>query len=121
MAINLTNLTANVNNIQTLSDLPNETDGLTPSALKEKFDKAGADIKAYVNGTLLPELETEFAKIENEMPSNYCTNNDARLSNSRKCNNTYDNYLTARENLRIKYGTSLPSSATNGDIFFLYS
>lgn len=72
MAINLTNLTANVNNIQALSDKPNETDGLTAQGLKEKFDKAGADIKSYINGTLINELErnlnaheTKFTEIDN--------------------------------------------------------
>ena len=44
----LTKLTANVNNIQSLSDRPNKIDGLTSSQLKELFDKAGADIKTYI-------------------------------------------------------------------------
>lgn len=63
MAYNLTNLTANVNNIQSLSDRPNETDGLTAQGLKERFDKAGIDIKNFLNGTMIEELE----KILNEL------------------------------------------------------
>lgn len=62
MAINLTNLTANVNNIQALSDVPSE-DGLTSTDLKAKFDKAGDDIKTYINGTLIPELETDLNNV----------------------------------------------------------
>lgn len=112
----LTKLTANVNNIQALSDEPNTVDGLTSSQLKERFDKAGADIKLYLNNTLTEELDEAIASI----PTNYVTTSDSRLSNSRQCNNYFDSWSTARENLKIGYGTSLPSSADNGSIFFLY-
>lgn len=122
--INITNLTANVNNIQALSDRPNTADGITAQQLKEKFDKAGADIKDYVNNTLIEELEyylnqlkTHIETIEN---SGYITESDSRLTNSRKCNNTFDNSLTARGNLKISYGSSLPETGEDGDIFFLY-
>lgn len=57
-ALNITNLTANVNNIQGLSDRPNTADGLTAQQLKEKFDKAGSDIKQYINLTQNDEIET---------------------------------------------------------------
>lgn len=114
----LTKLTANVNNIQALSDRPNLTDGLTSAELKQRFDKAGADIKEYINDTLTSELDTELATIPDV--SNFVVTTDSRLSNSRKCNNTFDNWSTARTNLKIGYGTTLPSSADNGSLFFLY-
>lgn len=114
----LTKLTANVNNIQSLSDRPNTIDGLTSSQLKELFDKAGADIKTYLNETLTEEVDTAIASIPDT--SSFVTNNDARLTNSRKCNNTFDNWNTSRTNLKITYGTSLPNSADNGAIFLLY-
>ena len=122
--INITNLTANVNNIQALSDKPNTADGLTAQQLKEKFDKAGGDIKEYINGTLITEVEGYLnqAKTHIEtLESTAVTTSDSRLSNSRKCNNTFDNYLLARSNLKIGYGDTLPSTGTDGDIFFLYS
>ena len=109
----LTKFTANVNNIQALSDQPNTVDGLTSSELKERFDKAGADIKTYINETLTEELD-------DAIPTNYVTNTDSRLTNSRQCNNSFDNWTTARSNLKIGYGTSLPSSADEGSIFLLY-
>lgn len=112
----LTKLTTNVNNIQALSDQPNTIDGLTSSELKQKFDKAGADIKTYINEVLTEELDDVIASI----PQDYVTTSDARLTNSRQCNNSFDNWSTARTNLKIQYGTSLPSSADNGTIFFLY-
>lgn len=118
MAVNLTNLTANVNNISALSDKPNETDGLTSGELKARFDKAGGDIKEYINGTMIPELENVF---NTQLPTDYVTNSDSRLSNSRACNNTFDSWSTARSNLKVTYGTSLPATADNGSIFFLYS
>ena len=121
--INITDLTANVNNIQALSDKPNTADGLTAQQLKEKFDKAGGDIKEYINGTLIPEVEEYLNQakthIEN-LEENAVSDDDSRLSNSRTCNNTFDNYLIARSNLKISYGNSLPATGEDGDIFFLY-
>lgn len=122
--INLTNLTANVNNIQALSDRPNTADGITAQQLKERFDKAGADIKDYINNTLIEEIEGYLRQAKSRMETienNYVENEDSRLTNSRRCNNTFDNYMTSRSNLHITYGTALPSTGEDGDIFFLYS
>lgn len=123
--LNLTNLTANVNNIQALSDRPNTADGITAQQLKEKFDKAGADIKDWANNTLIEELETYINMLKSHIEAlenaGYITSSDSRLTNSRRCNNTFDNYLSSRTSLHITYGTELPSTGTDGDIFFLYS
>lgn len=59
----LTKFTVGVNNIQALSDLPNTADGLTSSELKQKFDKAGADIKYYINEILTEELDYNFTAL----------------------------------------------------------
>lgn len=112
----LTKFLVDVNNIQALSDRPNEIDGLDSSQLKGKFDKAGSDIKSYLNNTLTQELDLALATI----PTNYVANNDSRLTNSRQCNNNFDNWATARSNLKIGYGTSLPKSGDEGSIFLLY-
>lgn len=111
-----TKFTANVNNIQALSDRPNEQDGMTSTALKQRFDKAGADIKTYLNEVLTEELD------DLQIPdvSNLVTTTDSRLSNSRTCNNTFDSWETSRSNLKIGYGTSLPATGDDGSIFFLY-
>lgn len=114
----LTKFTKNVNNIQALSDRPNTIDGLSSDELKERYDRAGADIKEYLNDSLVPELDEELAKIPGE--NDYVKTDDSRLTNSRTCNNNFDNWNTARTNLKIGYGTSLPSSGDNGSIFFLY-
>ena len=124
-ALNLTNFTENVNNIQALSDRPNTADGITAQELKERFDKAGADIKLHINGTLNEELEAYInnvlkTAIEDLQNAGYVTSSDSRLTNSRRCNNTFDSWSTSRENLHITSGTSLPSSGTDGDIFLLY-
>lgn len=110
--VHITRLTANVNNIQALSDRPNTADGLTSQELKEKFDKAGTDIKTYINDEMIVEIENFF--------KNCLDSDDSRLNNSRKCNNTFDNSLIARQNLKINYGAELPSTGEDGDIFFLY-
>lgn len=114
----LTKFTEAVNNISQLSDRPNETDGLTSDELKQRFDKAGMDIKTYLNNILTAELDTKLAKIPGE--NDYVKPDDERLTNSRKCNNTFDNWNIARTNLKMSYGTALPTSADNGAIFFLY-
>ena len=120
----LTKFTENVNNIQALADIP---DNLTSSELKEAFDKAGADIKSYINNTLTDEIDNNLtainqtiSNVEGEIPTDYVREGDVRLSNSRRCNNSFDNWATARTNLKISYGTSLPANADNGAIFIKY-
>lgn len=105
----LTKFTENVNNIQALSDRPNTADGLTSHELKERFDKAGSDIKDFLNNTLIPEIEEEFI-----------SGDDIRLKDSRKCNNQFDSPTTARDNLKIKTGTSLPGTVEEDCIFLVY-
>lgn len=105
----LTKLTIDVNNIQALSDRPNTADGLTSHELKERFDKAGSDIKNFLNTSLLPEIEEKFID-----------ENDSRLVDSRKCNNEFNNPTTARDNLKIKTGTSLPDIVEEDCIFLVY-
>ena len=123
--INITNLTANVNNIQALSDRPNTADGITAQQLKERFDKAGSDIKDYINNTLIEEIEGYLRQAKSHIEAienmDLVEDDDSRLTNSRRCNNTFDSWSTSRSNLHITYGTSLPETGTDGDIFFLYS
>ena len=52
----LTKLTADVQNIHPLPNQPNKG-GMTAQQLKDLFDKAGVDIKAYLNNTLTAELD----------------------------------------------------------------
>ena len=59
--MSFTTFSGNTGNISALSDRPNDTDGLTAAQLKAKFDKAGDDIKTYLNFTLIPELEATTA------------------------------------------------------------
>lgn len=60
----LTKLTADVENISKLPDLPNQNGGLTPAQLKAKYDQAGKDIKDFINNILISELPSEFATKE---------------------------------------------------------
>ena len=57
----LTKLTADLDNIQALSDKPNEIEGLTADQLKARFDKTGADLKTYINDTLTSEIDTALS------------------------------------------------------------
>ena len=57
----LTQLTANLDIVQSLDDLPNTIGGLTAEQLKAKFDEAANLIKTYINEVLLAELASESA------------------------------------------------------------
>jgi len=57
----MTRFNDDVENISKLSDRPNIEDGYTAASLKALFDKAGVDIKKYINTVLLPELESTKA------------------------------------------------------------
>lgn len=58
---NFTNLTADLDVIQKLDDLPNAVGGLSPAQLKAKFDEAVNTIKTYINSSLISELDSEDA------------------------------------------------------------
>lgn len=107
-----------VDYIQSLADKPNTMDGMTSSKLKQQFDNAGAGIKEYINNTLVPAI--------NSMDINYVKTNDTRLTDARNWDGNFKPdsvsvYSTARENLKIKTGTSLPSTVEEDCLFFLYS
>ena len=59
--MSFTRFTEETGNISALSDRPNDTEGLSASELKARFDKAGNDVKEYINGELLPALEATTA------------------------------------------------------------
>lgn len=52
----ITAFDGDVENISKLEDRPNIESGYTADALKALFDKAGVDIKKYINSTLIEEL-----------------------------------------------------------------
>ena len=58
----LTKLTADVENVSHLSDLPNAEQGLTAAEVKAEFDKAAADIKYYINNILTEEINLGLGK-----------------------------------------------------------
>ena len=57
----LTQLTADVENISKLDNYPPDDVGMTSAILKSRFDKGSADIKTFINGTLIPQLDTSLA------------------------------------------------------------
>lgn len=56
--IDLTKFLKDVKNIQALPDKPTES----ASILKQLFDKAGEDIKNYINNELIEEIKEAFTK-----------------------------------------------------------
>lgn len=134
MAINLTNFTKSVDNIQKLSDKPNETDGLSAQGLKERFDRAALDLKDFINGTLLKELESHLntqntsignnkTKIEEVKNSLDTLNDDYGITKdlvSKKIN-MYELSTTKvdtgkRDNGDIVYAIKIPVTLSNTEI-----
>lgn len=56
-----TRLEGELSHVSALPDTPTLENGYTPKALKETFDRAGKDIKEYINSILISELETDGA------------------------------------------------------------
>lgn len=57
----LSKFNVDVRNISALSDQPNDNEGITADALKALYDKAGVDIKYFINNILIPEAEALIA------------------------------------------------------------
>ena len=58
--MSLTECTVETNNVQKLPDSPTQS----AQELKKVFDKVGEDIKKYINETLIPDIEEEDDKVE---------------------------------------------------------
>lgn len=132
--IKLSQLTENLNNHQGQADQPS----LTALELKKLFDKAPNDIKDYLNGTLLPELENIFAnvvlvtEIVNDLSAGGSnvpisaeavqTLNNTVTTLSTTVNNisTSVNGLKSGAKTTITSGTANPSGGSNGDIYIQY-
>jgi hypothetical protein len=56
-----------MNIISALPDEPNDEGGLSATALKAKFDEPGNVMKAFINDSLLPDLDAEISSKINEM------------------------------------------------------
>lgn len=54
----LTPMQTELSYIRTLPDRPRLSDGHTPESIKARFDRAGCELQAYLNHTLLPELQS---------------------------------------------------------------
>lgn len=137
----ISKLTANVNNHQTLPDKP----ALSAEELKILFDKGSADIKEYINNTMLPEIDSLIENLEkNKLAANKIINDlttggsnnvasaetvkDLKIqldnvndSIQTKINNSISNLgLKNASKMTITSGTNNPSGGSNGDIYIQY-
>ena len=65
--MNLTEFSKDIKIITALGDNPNSDNALTAQGLKEKFDEGGKAIKTFINGTLIPEIQTAFTEYIDEV------------------------------------------------------
>lgn len=92
--MSLTKFNGDTNNIQGLADKPTQP----ASQLKALFDKIGTDIKAYINGTLTTEIDTELEKKANnsnvyskaEADTKYKVNGDFAVLTGTYYNNRFN-------------------------------
>ena len=63
----LTKFNENVNNVQGLANQPTQT----ATQLKEVFDKAGSDIKTYINTVLTAEIDSKISELTTKINSIY--------------------------------------------------
>ena len=75
----VTKFSKNMAIISALDDEPNDVGGLTASELKAKFDEGGEALKTYINGTLIPAVETEQGKVTTLQSASHTHSNKALL------------------------------------------
>ena len=119
--MSLTNLTENLNIIQSLPDQP----ALTSEELKAKFDESSNKIKTYVNETLLPELNTILTNLQNgdttlaaAITTMQTTVNEA-VGNITALQTTVSGFKSGATT-KITIGSSVPSSLENGEVYLQY-
>lgn len=93
--MSLTKFNGETNNIQSLPDKPTQT----ATQLKTLFDKAGADIKTYINNTLTTEVDTALGTKANN--SNVYSKAEADTLLGEKANSV-DVYTKAQSNTNFK-------------------
>lgn len=110
----LTELTANLNKIQSLADQPT----LTATELKQEFDKSGNIIKTYINETLTKELDTIISNLQ----SGASTTSQAvtQLSNTVTSLATTIAGYKSGATTKITIGSSVPQSLEAGEVYFQY-
>lgn len=72
-------LTKDLNIIQKLDDEPNDVGGLTSAELKAEFDKAGNEIKEYINSTVVPAVNSVQTQADASTADQHTHSNKALL------------------------------------------
>lgn len=112
--MSLPTLNENLNIHQSLPDQP----PLSASELKQKFDEAPNLIKEYLNGTLLPQIDTLMVNLQNKDITL-----ESALTTLNGIVNEAVNTLSGLKNgatTQISFGTSVPSSLDDGEIYLQY-
>jgi len=132
----LTKFTTDVANIQKLPDAPTTT----PTELKQLMDKAGENIKDYINNTLTPEQDLFNAFIESltseqwgylaNITSDIQTQLDGKQDAVTGVTSTEIGYLAGVTSAiqtqlnakqgTIDHGTTLPAAGQAGRVFVLH-
>jgi uncharacterized protein YpuA (DUF1002 family) len=135
--MSLTKLTENMNNVQSLADKPVEA----PEILKQVFDKAGNDIKSYINDTLTTQIDALISNLQsgkidtNKIVNDVTTGGSTYVASAeivKSLNARVDTILsdvdTKIQNLGLKSGattqitsgTATPSGGNDGDVYIQY-
>lgn len=118
---NLTPLTENLNTIQSLADKP----AVESDELKALFDLSSNKIKEYINDTLVSELNTILTNLQNQDTTlENAINSVSTIANKATTDiTTINNTLATLKSgatTKITIGSSVPSSLSNGEVYFQY-
>lgn len=107
--MSITKFLTEVNNVQALDDEPNDVTGLTAAQLKGKFDKAGADIKDYINASLSMEIDAKNDSSDISI-TNANNKSDNAVSVANSADAKADNAVTVSSGANTKADNAVASS-----------
>lgn len=110
----ISEITDNLNIIQSLADKPTQD----ANELKIQFDKAGNIIKAYINGTLIPDINAEIKANKVSLENSLTSTSTSKALTALQGKNLKD--LVDAKQKKITKGTSTPSGGSDGDIYIQY-
>lgn len=117
----LPQFTENMNTIQSLADKP----AVEADALKILFDLNSNKIKTYMNGTLLPQLNTVLTSLQDKDTTleNALTSLSNIVTQATSDITTIQGTISGLKSgatTKITIGANVPSSLENGEVYLQY-
>jgi hypothetical protein len=111
----ITQCTADTSAVSNLPDAP----ALTPAELKATFDKAGTEIKNYINNTMIGDITSTISSTATALNTTINTKDTQYNARMTTIENNVSSISTNMQKV-ISSGTTTPSGGTDGDIYIQY-